>query len=358
MEKVMVLIHVVESTATGTLSMVRLGANSQAEAGHDVIVIYNVRDETPENLSSLFYPSVTLMNVQMMSLKEKILSLSKIRKIVTNCGADTVFMHSSFGGFLGRLALLGKNVNCFYLPHCISFMRQNISTTKRTLFVLLEWVGALKSATYVACSNSEGDSIKKYIPFRLCVVVENAVNVNDWNFKGEWTSRKKQVITVGQIRLQKDPMRFARITKKILEQRDDVEFIWVGDGEEESKNALIDAGVKVLGWKTPEEVKQLLRSSRYYLSTALWEGMPVSPIESMLSGCVAVLSGCAGNIDIVENGATGFVFKDEKQAAEQLILLFDNENLASSLAESGRAHCTKQYAVERYVQEMNSLIKV
>ena len=237
-------------------------------------------------------------------------------------------------------------------------MRQDISTIKRTLFVLLEWVGALKSATYVACSNSEGDSIKKYIPFRPCVVVENAVNVNDWNFQGDWASRKKQVTTVGQIRLQKDPMRFARVAKEALAKRNDVEFVWVGDGDEEDKLALIEAGVKVLGWKTPDEVKKILRSSRYYLSTALWEGMPVSPIESMLSGCVAVLSDCAGNIDIVETGSTGYVFKDEKQAVEQLISLFDNEDLASSLAEAGRAHCAKQYAVERYVQEMNSLIKV
>jgi glycosyltransferase involved in cell wall biosynthesis len=352
------IFHIVESTATGTLSMLRLAANSQVEDGLDVRVIYSVRPETPRNFAALFDPRVKLINVQMMSLNEKILSLAKIRKIVTNCNADAVFMHSSFGGFLGRLALLGKNVNCFYLPHCISFMRQDISTIKRTLFVLLEWVGALKSATYVACSNSEGNSIKKYIPFRPCVVVENAVIVNDWDFQGDWASRKKQVITVGQIRLQKDPMRFARIVKEILAQRNDMEFIWVGDGDEESKLALINAGVKVLGWKTPDEVKQLLRSSRYYLSTALWEGMPVSPIESMLSGCVAVLSDCAGNIDIVETGTTGFVFKDEKQAVEQLISLFDNEYLASSLAEAGRTHCVKQYAVERYVQEMNSLIKV
>jgi len=338
--------------------MVRLNANSQAETECNVSVIYNVRDETPEDLSNLFHPSVTLINVQMMSFKEKISSLPKIRKIVTDFNTDAVFMHSSFGGFLGRLALLGKKIKCFYLPHCISFMRQDISTIKRTLFVLLEWVGALKSATYVACSNSEGDSIKKYIPFRPCVVVENAVNVNDWNFQGDWASRKKQVTTVGQIRLQKDPMRFARVAKEALAKRNDVEFVWVGDGDEEDKLALIEAGVKVLGWKTPDEVKKILRSSRYYLSTALWEGMPVSPIESMLSGCVAVLSDCAGNIDIVETGSTGYVFKDEKQAVEQLISLFDNEDLASSLAEAGRAHCAKQYAVERYVQEMNSLIKV
>jgi glycosyltransferase involved in cell wall biosynthesis len=241
------LIHIVESTATGTLSMVRLGANSQADAGHDVKVIYSAREETPSELVSLFHPNVHLLNVQMGTFKDKVLSLFIIRKFVSDNKTHTVFMHSSFAGFLGRLALLGKNVKCFYLPHCISFMRKDLSAVKQFLFILLEWAGALNSATYVACSESEGRAIKKFIPFRTCVVVENAVNVDAWNYQGDWLTRKKKIITVGQIRLQKDPMRFARVAKEILSKRDDVEFVWVGDGEGEAKQALLASGVKVLG---------------------------------------------------------------------------------------------------------------
>ncbi|MEY8241316.1 MAG: glycosyltransferase [Cycloclasticus sp.] len=352
------IVHVVESTATGTLSMLRLAANSQAESGHDVRVIYSAREETPKDLASLFHPSVELINVQMGSLKEKALSLFEIRKLVSVIKPQAVFMHSSFAGFLGRLALLGKTGKCFYLPHCISFMRQDISGAKRVLFTLLEWAGALKSATYVACSNSEGNAIKKHIPFRQCVVVENAVNVDNWGYQGDWGARKKRVITVGQIRLQKDPVRFAQVAKAVLAQRDDVEFVWVGDGEEESKQALIAAGVNILGWKTPREVKELLQSSSYYLSTALWEGMPVSPIEAMLSGCVAVLSDCAGNVDILESEKTGFIFHQVAQATQQICQLLENDKFALSLSEAGRKHAAKQYSVERYVQEMNCLIKV
>ena len=354
----MKVVHIVEATATGTLSMVRLAANSQVEAGYHVQVIYSVREETPGNLADLFHPDVKLINVQMGSLKEKAKSLLKIRNLVSGSKPQAVFMHSSFAGFLGRLALLGKDVKCFYLPHCISFMRQDISAVKRILFTVLEWAGALKSATYVACSNSEGEAIKKYIPFRPCAVVENAVNVQAWDFNGDWPRRKKQIVTVGGIRLQKDPVRFAQIAKSVLAQRDDVEFIWVGDGEESGKQVLIDAGVKVLGWKTPDEVKVLLQNSRYYLSTALWEGMPVSPIEAMLSGCVAVLSNCAGNVDIIESNKTGFIFSGVTQAMQQICQLLENDKLALSLSEAGRKHAAKQYAVERYVREMNSLTKV
>jgi glycosyltransferase involved in cell wall biosynthesis len=352
------VIHVVEATATGTLSMLRLAANAQAREGCRVKVIYSIRPETPENLSDLFEKEVELINIQMGSIKEKAQALFKLRDIIKDAQPRAVFLHSSFAGFLGRIALLGMDTKVFYIPHCISFMRKDISRFKEILFILLEWFGSIKKATYVACSESEGVAIRKFIPFGSCVVVENAVDLSAWSYRGRWGERKKQVVTVGQVRMQKDPIRFASIAKGILDQRNDVEFLWVGDGDETSKKILISAGVNVLGWKTPKEVKALLEESKYYLSTALWEGMPVSPIEAMLSGCVAVLSDCAGNVDIVAPGTTGFVFNNEKQAVEQLLSLFDDEHLANSLAEAGRAYCVEQYAVERYVKEMNLLIKV
>lgn len=349
--------HIVESTATGTLSMLLLAVNSQLNEGYKVRVIYSIRPETPSNLNKLFDSRVDLINIQMLTIKDKALSLKKIRNSVIGFKSAVIFMHSSFGGFLGRLALVGVPVKCFYLPHCISFMRKDITSIKRLAFTTLEWLGAFKPATYVACSNSEGEEIKKYIPFRPCVVIENAVNTQAWEYEGGWSTRKHRVITVGQIRLQKDPVRFAQIAKLVLTQNSDIEFIWVGDGDEDSKMVLEKAGVKVLGWKTPGEVKALLQESRYYLSTSLWEGMPVSPIEAMLSGCVAVLSDCAGNIDIVEAEKTGFVFNDTEGAVSTICKLLVDDTLATKVSESGRAHCAEQYSVERYLRDLNMLIK-
>ena len=350
------IIHVVESTATGTLSMIRLSANAQASAGDRVTVIYSRRPETPDDLISLFHPNVELVNIQMLSVKDKIIALFRIRSYIKSQKPSAVVLHSSFGGFLGRIAAIGLAGKFYYLPHCISFMRQDISGVKRLVFALLEWVGAVKNATYVACSESEATQIRKYIPFRKCVVVENAVNTEAWLGGADWNDRKSVVVTVGQIRLQKDPERFARIASAILSQRNDVEFVWVGDGEEEFKNLLTESGVNLTGWKTPTQVKELLGTAKYYLSTALWEGMPVSPIEGMLSGCVGVLSDCAGNVDIIENGKTGFIFSEEAEAVTRLIYLLDNDIDASNIALSGREYCRSQYSVDRYIQDFSKLL--
>ncbi len=349
------IIHIVESTATGTLAMLRLAANSQIESG-PVKVIYSRRPETPENLAALFDSRVELINVQMGSLSEKASATLSIRKIVKDSAPKAVFLHSSFAGFIGRMALLFDKTPVFYLPHCISFMRKDISGAKALAFKLLEWVGSIKSATYVACSHSEGDEIKKSVPFRKCVVVENAVNTESWN-SHEWLSKENVVVTVGQIRLQKDPQRFADIAKQVLANNTDVRFVWVGDGDEDAKQALKDAGVDVVGWKTPDEVKNYLSGSRYYLSTALWEGMPVSPIEAMLSGCVAILSDCAGNVDIIKDKSTGFLFSEVSEAVTRIEEILSGKYDLKEISGRGTEHCAENYNIGRYVSDIGALVK-
>ena len=58
------IIHIIESTATGTLSMVELLANHQVKT-HDVTVIYSVRADTPAGLAEMFDDKVQLKFVDM-----------------------------------------------------------------------------------------------------------------------------------------------------------------------------------------------------------------------------------------------------------------------------------------------------
>lgn len=352
----MKIVHIVESTATGTLSMLCLAANAQKDAGNDVIVIYSKRPETPSDLQKHFRSGVELKNVQMSSFQDKLKSLFAVRKLWKQHNPDVVFMHSSFGGFIGRLAGLGLRGRCFYLPHCISLMRQDITWFHKVLFSALEWVAAVKSATYVACSQSEAFVIRKYIPFRKCMVVENAVDTSSWDYGKDWDVRENKVVTVGQVRSQKDPLRFCQIALEVKKSNPDIEFIWIGDGDSVYKTALTESGVKVLGWKRPEEVKKILSEVKYYLSTALWEGMPVAPIEGMLSGNVAVLSNCAGNVDIVKSGETGFIFDTVDSAAEMILRVSQEKDLGDMVSKAGHKHCADNYCVARYLKDVESLL--
>lgn len=352
----MYITHIIEATATGTLSMAALLANSQIKDGHDVEVIYSRRTETPDNLDDHFDAGIKLTKIQMISISEKFFSIFLIRKVLLKSNSDVVFMHSSFAGFFGRLAGLGilPNTRFLYIPHCISFMRTDLSWLKKIIFLGFEWIGALKKSTYVACSNSEKKIISKYVPIRKCYLVENAVE--DLVGYESQAYDNKTVVTVGQIRSQKGPLDFAKIAKRVRVNKPDIIFRWVGDGDEKAKQVLIDAGVEITGWVSRSQVIDYLATSAVYLSTAHWEGMPVSVIEANYANLPVVASACPGNVDVVAHGETGWLFNAETEADELIIKALDNRSATKKIIENAAREAKHRFSLDRYVNEMNSLI--
>jgi len=352
----MKIIHIVEASATGTLAMLSLLANAQSSQGYNIKVIYSVRKETPINFSDHFDPRINLIQIQMLSLKEKIKSIRLIREIYLCESPDAVIMHSSFAGFIGRLAGLTvlPNTSFLYIPHCISFVRSDIGWIKKFIFTCFEWIGAIKRSSYVACSNSERIMISKFIPFRKCYLVENAVK--DFPKFNHKPSSTKTIVTVGQIRQQKGPYEYANIAKKIIALNSEIIFRWVGDGDEETKQILIDAGVEITGWVSKDQVIDYLSCSTVYLSTAHWEGMPVSLIEANYANLPVVASACSGNVDVVSHGETGWLFNNETEAVKFIMTALDRPDLSNKVIKNAAREAMHRFNVERYVSDMNSLI--
>ena len=352
----MKITHIVEASATGTLAMATLLANSQAKQGSTVEVIFSRREETPDNLEDHFDSSIKLVQIQMCSVAEKLKSIFLIRKELSGTGPDAVFMHSSFAGFLGRLAGLAILPNCrfLYIPHCISFMREDVSRLKKMFFIGFEWFGAIKNSTYVACSRSEQIKISASIPFRNCVLVENAVK--DLPPLNDQSGGAKSIVTVGQIRLQKGPLEFANIARQVKSEIPDLTFRWVGDGDDEAKQALIEAGVEVTGWVTKDQVIDYLASSTIFLSSARWEGMPVSLIEANYAKLPVVASRCPGNVDVVVHGETGWLFDSEAEAASMVLSALADPAETAKIMEQAYSEAQRRFSLDRYVNDMNALI--
>ena len=93
------IVHVVEATATGTLSMVSLLANLQSQEGKKVAVIYSLREETPKDFISLFSPNIDMTKINMKGSLNILLSVFRLRNNIKNKDC-VVFLHSSFAGFI------------------------------------------------------------------------------------------------------------------------------------------------------------------------------------------------------------------------------------------------------------------
>lgn len=356
----MKIVHVVEATATGTLSMIALISKVQVEQGHDVSIVYSRRPETPKDLNSIFDSSIKLYYQDMYGLVNQLKSIVGLRRLYKALSPAQVILHSSFGGFVGRIAGLFclRSTHFYYLPHCISMMRMDVGPIKKILFTIFEAIASLKKCKYVACSNSEAKVIKQYLPWVSVDVLENAVefkhdcssNLPLSTLKARWT-----VVTVGQIRSQKSPETFAKICAAVTESNPHLDFVWVGDGDELSKRILQDAGVKVTGWVPRGSVYEYLSNSDVYLSTSRWEGMPVSVIEAQLAGLVVVVSSCAGNVDIVDDKVNGFVFKDVSEALEAFKVICKLPIMAQGMAKSNIDVARKRFGADRYRNDLSKV---
>ncbi|MDE1180426.1 glycosyltransferase [Paraburkholderia sp.] len=349
----MKIVQVMESSATGTLSMVCLIANRFAQEGHDVHVIYSIREETPPELGALFDKRVNLQHIQMKDVP-LLPALGRLRAALKDIEPDVVHLHSSVAGFLGRIAVLFslRRSTVLYSPHCISFMRKDISSLKRAVFVALEWMATVRKCLYVACSESEGRAVRAYLR-QPVVVVENAVG--DMRPAEETpacttASGSRCVVTVGGIRPQKNPQLFAQIARGV--RAAGVRFIWIGDGDPALKDELTRAGVEVTGWLARDEVSRRLAQAHVYLSTSSWEGMPVSVIEAMLADLPVVVSACAGNVDIVRNAQTGSLFTTSGEAIDAINSLLADNGLRAAFASEARREAQERFCEARFFEQL------
>ena len=156
------------------------------------------------------------------------------------------------------------------------------------------------------------------------------------------------------IRAQKDPENFAEIAKEIIKKDSTISFTWIGDGDDELKN-LIDAGVEVTGWIDANYVKDKLLNSSIYLSTAKWEGMPISILEALACGLPTIAYNCPGNADIIQDRDIGYLF-NSKEVIKIINLAYDKKN--KSYVTKCVCLINNHFVLERYNKQINNIIKI
>ncbi len=336
--------------------MVCAAANLLADRGYDVHVVYSIRPETPAGISGMFRSSVTL-HVIPMSINRAPVALIALRRLLRELNPGLVHLHSSIAGFLGRLASFGLpgQTKFFYSPHCIAVMRRDIRA-KRLLYALLERVANIRACSYLACSQSERAAIRQWVGADA-LVLENAVEPFDLPVprREGASNRGARIVTVGGVRSQKGPKMFAAIAEACAGRALDVQFTWVGDGDASSVDSLRAAGVEVTGWVPRLGIGGLLADSDIYLSTAEWEGLPVSVIEAMAAGVLVVGSSCAGNIDAIEHGRTGLLFSSVDEAVDLLDGVLSNRFDLAMIKKNALEETRARFSMDNFAMRILSI---
>ncbi len=341
----MKIVHVVECFAGGVFSFLYNLANELDN--EEYIVIYGTnRNNTPSSFRDKFPPNTKFIpwknaGRSLNPLKDikALWELYTILRKIDNI--DIIHLHSSKAGFLGRIVsfLLGKSKKTIYTPHAISFLRLDVSSKKRKIFIWMEKFASFFGGKIVACSKSEKEAIEEQ-GIKNVTFINNGIKPLEIEKKVN-TSDKIIIISVGRLSIQKNPKLFNDIALEFIDNPN-IQFIWCGDGE--LKSELISPNIKCTGWIERRTLENYLANADIYLSTSLWEGLPLSVLEAMSIGLPVVLSDCVGNKDLIEN--KDFLYQDKKNAVKIINYYIKNKRLLAEQSLKSKEVFNKNFKLE------------
>ncbi|MBW4522727.1 MAG: glycosyltransferase [Scytolyngbya sp. HA4215-MV1] len=86
------------------------------------------------------------------------------------------------------------------------------------------------------------------------------------------------------------------------------------------------------------------------------EHFGIATVEAMASGCIPLVFGAGGQLEIVQEGVNGFLWKTELELIQKTAGIATHVDQAESLCQN--AHQTsKQFSVERFKQQTQELVK-
>ncbi len=357
-EKPIKVLQIVEALGGGVYSyFMDLNHYLGPDQNLELYIIYSdQRNEIdPEKIRSSFHERIQLIRITMhreISPLADIRAIFQIRKSIRDIDPDIIHMHSSKAGVLGRIAssLTARRTVKFYTPHGYSFIRKDISSTKKKFFYLIEkYAQRLFGGVTIACGDTEYEYAKEIGDAEL---VRNGINIPDIQVhKKPFENRKITVGILGRITYARDPGLFNNIALR----HPDLQFLWIGDGE--LRDLITAPNIEVTGWFTNRhEGLSYLNTLDIYIQTSLWEGLPISILEAMTLEKPVLATHIIGNKDIVVHGVTGYLFhRDNLEELDHFLELLKTEERRKSMGREGYARIEELFSSKKNFSGLKDL---
>tara|TARA_B100000963_G_C22592361_1_gene656161 strand:+ start:419 stop:1507 length:1089 start_codon:yes stop_codon:yes gene_type:complete len=302
-------------------------------------------------------------HIEITEREIKFTDIVKINKFIRSNSIDIIHAHGKGAGAIARLVNLTLRKPLIYTFHGIHLKCHTF--IKRLIYIYYElFFGRLDSIKILVSESEKIYAIKNNIYLgKRFLVINNGVSLKPIKIYESLNKQfpnklKINIITICRLVKQKNVKDILRIAEKVSE----VNFTIVGDGElkEEIKDLIFMKGlinVNLIG--ATNNVFKYLYSSDIYLSTSLYEGLPLSIIEAMSIGLPIIASNVTGNSDTIIHGRSGFLYDSDKviEATRYIKKLSQNKKLRSKMGYSAYKRQRKIFSEQKMYSQYKNLYK-
>jgi len=317
-----------------------------------------------ENLARLRARGVKILTladlVRRVSPVNDLKALFALWKLFRKERPRIVHTHTSKAGILGRWAAWFAGVPVIvHTPHGHVFWGY-FGPAKTRLFILLEKLSALVTDRLVMLTDQERlDHLRAGVaPEQMFITIHSGVDLGRFaTAQGERERVRASlgiplgafaVGTVGRLTAIKGPRVLIDAARAVINRHPETVFVFLGAGEllEELQGQAaalgIGANVRFAGWQP--DVAGIMSAFDCFAFPSINEGMGKALVEAMALEKPVVASRIGGIIDLVSDGASGFLVPpaDPQAMAERILFLMENpetgRRMAAKAAETAAAY--------------------
>jgi len=299
------ILHVAEAFGGGLMEMVIALAEGSAALGHDVMIAYGTRPETPESVRDRIDAGVGLHALpwQRRTPDAQLRAAREIKRLVADWAPDVVHLHSSFAGAVGAM-VVDDDIPTIFSPNAFASALPEAGWLRRRLYRMAERRTCRHVTEVGAVSLSEaklalglGARQVTRVPNGICELNSDRVRTRPVE---EWLADPPRVVATGRTVPQRQPQATARILSDL---RDVAEVEWLGGGGGRrgvaGRAALEAADIPVSDWLPRSELLDRIGSASVYLHWTAWDGLPLSILEAIALDVVVVASDIPPNREIL-----------------------------------------------------------
>ena len=301
------------------------------------------------------------------------LAVFKMAALCRREGFDIVHTHTSKGGVVGRIgARIGGVKNIVHTIHGFAF-HEGTTFMKKSIYENIERIAGLFCD--IAISVNHEDRItaisRRILPKDKIITIRNGVSkeriqstLDCLEIREELKLRDDQLLvgTISRFAEQKDPFTFIRAAEIALDSGVDAKFLYAGDGSMfDEAVAYINNSRHLESFLLPGFVDNpsgYFGALDIFVTTSLYEGMPIALLEAMCAGLPLVVSDAKGNRECVTDKTALMVRVGKPQdVAEAIVKFAKSPTLRIEFGNLAKQRFLENFTVDRMLEQTSKVYK-
>lgn len=307
----MKVLHAAETIRGGVATVIRHNAKAQVKEWGERNILVLVPDSQAEDVDEAKPVKIYTFHRTGRNTLSFLSFVKSFVKVVLSERPDIVHLHSTFSGFLGRLALLplrliGIRPKVVYCPHAWAFLMEGISL-KKEIYAVIEKILLPVTDIVICVSKYEKQEAEKFgITSDKIRIVYNGVPVPSEIYQKE-QSDITRILFIGRLDYQKG---FDIVLDVMKSLEESPYFLTViGDSVHSLDRPEQRKNINYLGWVPFSDVQKHINKADFLLMPSRWESFGLVAAEAAACGCPTLASDCCSLPEIVIDGVSGRLAK-------------------------------------------------